>query len=159
MKKALSQSLLTTILNGISIISLFFLAFSLYSYRNVNTQLNNAYEERFSLTYNANRFMNGSAYLTNEVRAFAATGLQEHFDNYWNEVDTLKNRDKGVAAMQEIGITSTEQKMIDDMYALSNQLIPLEDEAMKNVRTGKERQRWITYTGQNTAIPLPKSIP
>lgn len=137
MKKALSQSLLTTILNGISIISLFFLAFSLYSYRNVNTQLDSAYEERFNLTYNANRFMNGSAYLTNEVRAFAATGLQEHFDNYWNEVDTLKNRDKGVAAMQEIGITSTEQKMIDDMYALSNQLIPLEDEAMKNVRTGK----------------------
>lgn len=56
MKKALSQSLLTTILNGISIISLFFLAFSLYSYRNVNTQLNNAYEERFSLTYNAKPF-------------------------------------------------------------------------------------------------------
>lgn len=137
MKKALSQSLLTTILNSISIISLFFLAFSLYSYRNVNTQLDSAYEERFSLTYNANRFMNGSAYLTNEVRAFSATGLQEHFDNYWNEVDTLKNRDKGVAAMQEIGITSTEQKMIDDMYALSNQLVPLEDEAMKNVRTGK----------------------
>ena len=53
--------------------SLIFLAFSLYSYRNVNTQLDKAYEERFSLTYNANRFMNGSAYLTNEVRAFAAT--------------------------------------------------------------------------------------
>lgn len=81
--------------------------------------------------------MNGSAYLTNEVRAFAATGLQEHYDNYWNEVNTLKNRDLGVAAMQEIGITSEEQKMIDDMYALSNQLVPLEDEAMKNVRAGK----------------------
>ncbi len=81
--------------------------------------------------------MNGSAYLTNEVRAFAATGLQEHFDNYWNEVDTLKNRDKGVTAMQEIGITSSEQRMIDDMYALSNQLVPLEDEAMKNVNNGK----------------------
>ncbi len=137
MKKALSQSLLTTILNGISIISLFFLAFSLYSYRNINTQLDSAYEDRFNLTYNANRFMNGSAYLTNEVRAFAATGLQEHFDNYWNEVDTLKNRDKGVTAMQEIGITSSEQRMIDDMYALSNQLVPLEDEAMKNVHNGK----------------------
>ncbi|MFG6368061.1 MAG: methyl-accepting chemotaxis protein [Lachnospiraceae bacterium] len=137
MKKALSQSLLTTILNGISIISLFFLVFSLYSYRNINTQLDSAYEDRFNLTYNANRFMNGSAYLTNEVRAFAATGLQEHFDNYWNEVDTLKNRDKGVTAMQEIGITSSEQRMIDDMYALSNQLVPLEDEAMKNVNNGK----------------------
>ena len=137
MKKAISQSLLTAILNGVSILSLFYLAFSLYSYRNVNTELNAAYAERFNLTYNANRFMNGSAYLTNEVRAFAATGLQEHFDNYWNEVDNLKNRDKGVAAMQEIGITSAEQKMIDDMYAISNQLVPLEDEAMKNVRDGK----------------------
>lgn len=137
MKKAMSQTLLTLILNGVSILSLIFLTLCLYSYRNVNTQLNQANAERFDLTYNANRFMNGSSYLTNEVRAFAATGLQEHFDNYWNEVDTLKNRDKGVAAMQEIGITAAEQRMIDDMYALSNQLVPLEDEAMKNVRDGK----------------------
>lgn len=139
MKKAISQSLLTAILNGISILSLIYLAVSLFSYRNVNTQLNKAYEERFNLTYNANRFMNASSYLTDEVRAFAATGLQEHFDNYWNEVDNLKNRDKGVAAMQEIGITSLEQKMIDDMHALSNQLVPLEDEAMKNVQNGNNK--------------------
>ncbi len=136
MKKAISQSLLTAILNGISILSLIYLVFSLSTYRSVNTQLDKAYEERFNLTYNANRFMDGSAYLTNEVRAFAATGLQEHYDNYWNEVNNLQNRDKGVAAMQEIGITSAEQKMIDDMYALSNQLVPLEDEAMKNVQGG-----------------------
>ncbi len=138
MKKAMSQSLLTLILNGISIVSLIFLVISLISYRNVNNQLYSANEERFNLTYNANRFMNGSAYLTNEVRAFAATGLQKHYDNYWNEVNTLKNRDKGVAAMQEIGITAAEQKMIDDMYALSNQLVPLEDEAMKNVQSGNK---------------------
>lgn len=137
MKKAMSQSLLTLILNGVSIISLIFLVFSLFSYGRVNNELNKANEERFNLTYNANRFMNGSAYLTNEVRAFAATANQEHYDNYWNEVDNLKNRDKGVAAMQEIGITSEEQKMIDDMFALSNQLVPLEEEAMKNVRSGK----------------------
>lgn len=136
MKKAISQSLLTAILNGIFILSLIYLVFSLSTYRSVNTQLDKAYEERFNLTYNANRFMDGSAYLTNEVRAFAATGLQEHYDNYWNEVNNLQNRDKGVAAMQEIGITSAEQKMIDDMYALSNQLVPLEDEAMKNVQGG-----------------------
>ena len=44
MKKSISQSLLTAILNGISILSLFYLAFALFSYRNVNTQLNKAYE-------------------------------------------------------------------------------------------------------------------
>ncbi len=90
MKKTISQSLMTSILNGISILSLIFLVTSLFSYGSMSSQLSNANEERFNLTYNANRFMNGSAYLTNEVRAFAATGMQEHYDNYWNEVNNLQ---------------------------------------------------------------------
>ena len=138
MKKSMSQSMLNYILSGISIVSLLFLGFSLLSYGRVNTRLNAASEERFNLTYNANRFMNGSAYLTNEVRAFAATADKEHYDNYWNEVNNLKNRDLGVAAMQEIGITKEEQAMIDDMYAVSNELVPLEEQAMENVQAGKQ---------------------
>ena len=137
MKKAMKQSVLIYILNGISILSLIFLIFSLMAYGRKSDELNVANEKRFELTYNANRFMNGSSYLTNEVRAFAATGLQEHYDNYWNEINNLKNRDLGVAAMQEIGITSKEQEMIDAMSALSNSLVPLEEEAMNNVQAGK----------------------
>ena len=137
MKKAMKQSVLIFILNGISILSLIFLIFSLMAYGRKSDELNVANEERFELTYNANRFMNGSSYLTNEVRAFAATGLQEHYDNYWNEINNLKNRDLGVAAMQEIGITAQEQEMIDAMSALSNSLVPLEEEAMNNVQAGE----------------------
>lgn len=139
MKKAMNQSTLTLVLNGVSILALIFLALSLFSNSYIHKKLNTANEERFDLTYNANRFMNGSAYLTNEVRAFAATGSQIHYDNYWHEVNDLKNRDIGVAAMQEIGITDDEQKMIDDMYALSNHLVPLEDEAMKEVMAGNNQ--------------------
>lgn len=69
MKKALSQSVTNFILNGISILSLLMLVISLSNYRDTNNQLNKANEDRFALTYNANRFMNGSSYLTNEVRA------------------------------------------------------------------------------------------
>ncbi|MDE6128413.1 MAG: methyl-accepting chemotaxis protein, partial [Lachnospiraceae bacterium] len=61
MKKTISQSLLTLILNGVSIISLIFLVISLFSYGRVNNQLSEANEERYELTYNANRFMDGSA--------------------------------------------------------------------------------------------------
>ncbi len=136
MKKTISQSMLSFILNGISILALLFLMISLLFDGSVSRKLNTANEQRFNLTYNANRFMNGSAYLTNEVRAFASTGQQEHYDNYWNEVDNLQNRDKGVDAMQKIGITSEEQAMIDQMSDLSNTLVPLEDEAMKNVQSG-----------------------
>ena len=144
MRKAINQSLLSYILNGISVLALLFLILSLLAYGNVTNDLHRADEERYNLTYNANRFMDGSAYLTNEVRAFAATGDQQHYDNYWNEVDHLKNRDKGVAALQQIGITTEEQKMIDDMSALSNYLVPLEEQAMSEVKAG-QRQEAIDY--------------
>ena len=154
MKKAMNPSTLTMILNGISILALIFMGFALFSNSHIRTLLNSANEERFNLTYNANRFMNGSAYLTNEVRAFAATGIQEHYDNYWKEVNELKNRDLGVAAMQEIGITEDEQHMIDDMFALSNELVPLEEKAMNQVTAG-DRESAINYvngTDYNSAI-------
>lgn len=140
MKKAMNQSTLTLILNGICVLVLLLMAFSLFIYHNVNNRFDNAMEERFDLTYNANRFMNGSSYLTNEVRAFASTGNREHYNNYWNEVNNLKNRDLGVAAMQEIGITSEEQSMIDNMSSLSNELVPLEEEAMKEVEQGRMQE-------------------
>ena len=144
MKKAINQSTLTTILNIASILALVLLLILVFINTNVSRRLAVSNEQRYSLTYNANRFMNGSAYLTNEVRAFAATGLQEHYDNYWNEVNNLKNRDQGVAAMQEIGITAEEQSMIDSMSNLSNQLVPLEDQAMEQVRSG-QREAAIDY--------------
>ena len=67
MKKAMNQSKLILILNGLSILSLLFMVILLFIAGNVNRGLTAANENRFNLTYNANRFMNGSAYLTNEV--------------------------------------------------------------------------------------------
>ena len=122
MKKAMNQSKLNLILNGIAITALLLVVVLLFVFGEINGRLMDATEDRFNLTYNANRFMNGSAYLTNEVRAYASTGNQVHYDNYWNEINNLKNRDLGVAAMQEIGITSEEQAMIDEMSSLSNNL-------------------------------------
>ncbi len=150
----MNQSTITLILNGICIFVLLLMAFSLFIYHNVNKQFDHAMEARFNLTYNANRFMNGSSYLTNEVRAFASTGNKEHYDNYWNEVNNLKNRDLGVAAMQEIGITSEEQRMIDDMSSLSNELVPLEEQAMKKVEQGQMQEAidYVYGTEYNTSI-------
>ncbi len=156
MKKAISQSVLSLILNGVSILSLLFLVASLSNYRDVNNRLDQANEDRFALTYNANRFMNGSAYLTNEVRAFAATGFQEHYDNYWNEINNLKNREIGVAALQEIGITQEEQAMIDEMSALSNTLVPLEEEAMNNVQAGRMEEAVAYVYGEDYSSSIAK---
>jgi len=160
MKKSINQSTITFILNGVSVISLIFMVFSLSSYNKINHQLNKKQNERFELTYNANRFMNGSAYLTNEVRAFASTGIQEHYDNYWNEVDNLKNRDAGVQAMQEIGITKEEQDLINDMSSISNELVPLEENAMHQTIAGKKQQavNYVYGTKYNEAISKISSL-
>ncbi len=154
MKKAMNQSVLTYILNGISILALLFMAYCLLSYGKMNAELVTANEERFQLTYNVNRFMNASAYLTNEVRAFASTGLKEHYDNYWNEVNTLKNREEGISAMQKIGITEEEQAMMDEMAAISNELVPLEEQAMKDVQEGnmEEALNYVYGTEYSAAI-------
>lgn len=136
MKRKMKQSTLMLILNGMSILALLFMAFSLMCYNRISHKVNTANSQRYELTYNANRFMNGSSYLTNEVRAYAATGDQEHYDNYWNEINNLKNRDIGVEKMKEIGISSAEQAMIDEMSNLSNTLVPLEEQAMKDVAAG-----------------------
>ena len=132
----MKQSKLITILNGISIFALVLMAILLLVYANANTQLSEDNKARYDLTHNANRFMDGSTYLTEEVRAYAATGDKTHYDNFQNEVNNLKNREAGVAAMQEIGITAEEQGMIDQMSSLSNDLVPLEENAMKNVQEG-----------------------
>lgn len=137
LKKRMKQSTLLLLLNGLSMIALLFMVFSLFCYSRICGKINDANEERFELTYNANRFMNGSSYLTNEVRAYAATGEQMHYDNYWNEVNNLKNRDIGVENMKAIGITKDEQTMIEEMSSLSNTLVPLEESAMENVKAGK----------------------
>ena len=136
MKKAMNLSKLTLILNGISMLTLLLMVVFLCFYSSVSSQLSQANEERFDLTYNANRFMNGSSSLTADVRAYSATGNLTHYNNYFDEVNNLKNREIGVAAMQEIGITSSEQAMIDEMSALSNQLVPLEENAMESVKQG-----------------------
>lgn len=154
MKKAMNQSTLTLIVNGITILSLFFLVYSLISYHQVQERLNETNEARFGLTHHANRFMNGSAYLTNEVRAFAATGSQQHYDNYWHEVNDLKNREQGIEAMQQIGITKEEQAMIDEMSSISNLLVPLEESAMKKVMMGSRSEglAYVYGTDYNTSI-------
>ncbi|MDR0468342.1 MAG: methyl-accepting chemotaxis protein [Peptococcaceae bacterium] len=130
MKKSLNQSTMVIILNTLSIIFVVATVISLLNLRAISDWSDEANNDRFELTFNANRFMDGSAYLTNEVRAFASTGNIIHYDNYWNEINVLKNRDIGVARLKEIGITSEEQAKIDAMAALSNNLVPLESNAL-----------------------------
>lgn len=137
MKKAMNQSKLMLLLNGGSILALLLVAVLLLVYGSASSRLEKANADKISLTYNANLFTNASSSLVEDVRAYAATGDRQYYDSYMDEVNTLKNREQGVAALQEIGITSEEQAMINQMSTLSNNLVPLEEEAMNQVQSGQ----------------------
>ncbi|MCL2045635.1 MAG: methyl-accepting chemotaxis protein [Oscillospiraceae bacterium] len=137
MKKSINQSTMVITINALSIIFIIATVISFMNVRSIGDLVDQASIDRFELTFNANRFMDGSAYLTNEVRAFAATGDIVHYNNYWNEINVLKNRDIGVERLKEIGITQEEQAKIDAMAALSNNLVPLESDAMDMTMAGK----------------------
>lgn len=156
MKKALKQSTLIFLLNVSTVLFLIIIGVLALTNSIISGKVHDAAEERFSLTYNANRFMNGSSYLTNEVRAYATTGDEAHYDNYWNEVNELKNRDIGVENMKQIGITSEEQQRIDEMSELSNSLVPLEDIAMESVKKGDKESAIAYVYGEEYSLAISK---
>lgn len=131
MKRAIKQSTLTTILNGGSIFLVLAIAVSFFFSVKISNIVQTSNNDRYALSENVTRFRNGSAYLTNEVRAYSATGNQENYDNYWNEVNNLKNRDIAVQNMRDIGMTPEEERLISEMAKISEGLIPLEERAMQ----------------------------
>ena len=135
-KKAIKQSTLSFLLNALSIILMILCCISFYFIVMSNNRVDATAADRYELFNNAKRFMEASAYLTNEVRAYAATGDITHHNNYWREVDIEKNRDIAVQNMRDIGITYHEGALVSEMYALSNNIIPLERESMKLVTVG-----------------------
>ena len=140
LKRAIKQSTLTFLLSSISIALIFLSILAFFFIVRMNFKVREASDVRYNLTANAKRFMEGSAYLTNEVRAYAATGNLVHYENYWDEVNRYKNRDIGVENMRMIGITLEEDALVERMYSLSNNLIPLEKAAMDLAAKGEKQE-------------------
>lgn len=157
MKKKMNQSTLTLILNGASIFALCVVIIFLFFQVRVSQMLDSANLDRFNLTYDANRFMNASSFLTNEVRAYTATGHKEYYDAYMDELNNQKNREGGLAAMQKIGITEEEQAMIDQMSEISDSLVPLEEESMKKVELGQMEEALDFVYGEEYSTAIAKT--
>ena len=136
MLKNKNQSTRMRVLGTLMIIAVVLSAVALFMVSVMNGRLVTAQENRTALTVHADNFGDASAYLTNEVRSYGTTGDKTHYDNYWYEVNTAKNREFTTNAMKEIGLTAEEQAMIEEVAALSNNLIPLEEDAMAEVEKG-----------------------
>ena len=136
MKKAVKQSTLLTGLNLGTILLVVILALSFLFSMSMDNRVMQMYENEKELTAAAQQFLDGSGYLTDQARACAATGDKTYYDNYVNEVNNLQNREVGYSRMKQVGITAEEEALISRMSQISNELVPLEENAMTAAMAG-----------------------
>lgn len=108
-----------------------FLAFSV-----VNIMLSMMNEERLESTMLLNQYRMGSKNLTSDVQSFAVTGSEVYYEAYMNELNVEKNRDVAWEGLKENDITDEEWTQMEQIAALSNGLVPLEEEAIAYAQSG-----------------------
>ena len=92
--------------------------------------------DQLEITMALNQYRNGSKTLTSEVQSYAVTGNQIYYDNYMKELNIDKNRDIAIETLQKHDITADEWAKFDEISAMSNGLVPLEEAAMASVGAG-----------------------
>lgn len=140
MKKAIKQSKLVFLLNMSAIILLIITIAQITLTISQSKATDKVNINRYNLSEYATHFMNASSYLTGEVRAFAATGDTEHYNNYSKELNETRTRETSIEMMKEIGLSSTEQELVDEMMASSNALLPSEKKAIEIAKTGDYKE-------------------
>lgn len=137
MKKKINQSKMVKLLSTTSIVMVILYCLGTVLTNLASDSLTNAYDELYYLTLYADQFGDASSYLTTEVRAYAASGDKTHYDNYWNEVNVAKNREKNLALAKENDLKDNELKLFEEIGQISDGLIPLEERAMELTAAGK----------------------
>ena len=92
--------------------------------------------EQLETTMFLNQYRTGSKNLTTAVQSYAVTGDEQYYQDYMDELNVDKNRDIAWAGLQENDIKANEWAMLEEIAAMSNGLVPLEEEAMKQTAAG-----------------------
>lgn len=126
LKKIITQSIISVITGAV------FLLLSV----GTNVWMSHVTDEELETTTFLNQYRLGSKALTFAVQSYAATGDREHYDAYRKELNEDKNRDVARAGLEDNKITDEEWALLDQIAALSNGLVPLEEEALKLAEEG-----------------------
>ena len=119
-----------------------------------NLKTQSRYNTQEDLTDYAIQYKTGSQNLTNAVRSYAVTGNIDYYNAYYQELNVDKNRDNALSKLQEIGLTEEEQSYIDQISQTSNNLVPLEEAAMKAVQEGRMEDAREAVYGQEYEASL-----
>ena len=136
MKKKMKKATKAKLLSILTIVMVIFCTILIYCVNYTNIKQEQMLEKQFHYTVYVDAFGDVSAYLTNEVRSYAATGESIHYENYWYEVNIAQNREYYIEKLKELGLTEKELEWVESIASISNNLVPLEKQAMDAVAIG-----------------------
>ncbi len=93
-------------------------------------------QEQLESTMYLNQYRLGSKALTTAVQSYAVTGDRIYYEDYMRELNTDKNRDIAWAGLEANDIKDYEWEELRKIASLSDNLVPLEEEAMASVDAG-----------------------
>ncbi len=126
MRKIVKQTNFSLVLGIVLLVLLFFASISYAVVSN----------EQLESTMYLNQYRLGSKALTTAVQSYAVTGNKMYYDDYMNELNRDKNRDIALAGLEANDIRDHEWEGLNEIASLSNNLVPLEEEAMAAVAAG-----------------------
>ena len=126
LRKIVKQTNFSLVLGVVLLVLLFFASISYAFVSN----------EQLESTMYLNQYRLGSKALTTAVQSYAVTGDKMYYDDYMRELNTDKNRDIAWAGLETNNIKDHEWAELNEIASLSNNLVPLEEEAMAAVSAG-----------------------
>lgn len=126
LRKIVKQTRFSLVLGIVLLVLLFFASISYAFVSN----------EQLESTMYLNQYRLGSKALTTAVQSYAVTGDTMYYDDYMRELNTDKNRDIAWSGLERNNIKADEWAELNEIAALSNNLVPLEEEAMAAVAAG-----------------------
>lgn len=126
LKKLVRQALMAVVIGAVLLLG--FIAFNLGMSSIHNAQLNT--------TVALNQYRIASKTLTYNIQSYAVTGEEEYYNGYMKELNEDQNREKALATLEDCDLKEDEWTSLNQITAMSDQLVPLEQEAIRQVQAG-----------------------
>ncbi|MBQ7834397.1 MAG: methyl-accepting chemotaxis protein [Ruminiclostridium sp.] len=134
--KTTNQSTVAKALTIMAIVFLLICIFGVINITTLNNTLDTLRNEQYELYHAAEEYRNASEFLTKEARAFAVTGEQRYYDEYLNEINTVKSREAAVEKMNKIGLFEEELAVLNEITAIGAELKTIEDDSVALAKNG-----------------------
>lgn len=101
-----------------------------------NVGMSSIQSAQVNTTVALNQYRTASKTLTYDIQSYAVTGEQSYYDGYMKELNEDKNRERALATLEKCALKESEWTSLNQIAEMSNQLVPLEEQAIAYVHAG-----------------------